>query len=477
MEGAKTQLKLKNYLFNKKGKQEYYFNHQYKNYANYTKFTKKLEFSSSVGFGQTVYFDFNKDGMYGDLITNIILEFNLPDVSSLRTSTGSMIGYTNAVGNALIKKLKFKIGGHTIEEHNSEFMDIASTMNIPNTKTAMYNYMIKRFDNQNPANFQGGIVQVPLLLWFCQIMKENENMVLPLIALNNSKVELFIELRSLEDLLIYDDSSSISSSDLSGLSLGDNNLLVDYILLEDEERLRYINAKKQYYLITQSQYLDASINSGSTAINQSLRSFKYPIIELFWVIRKNSNKEANNYFNYTDNNISDVFKQGFINKGKILFNNIDRSEEMSGDFFSVAEPFKYHDVSDPGLQINMYSFSNDPSNISQPTGTCNFSNIYDPRLVLTLKSGIPESEMLVYGVNYNILQIDEKGRAYLLHTLSKSTPESLSVDRQHDLDDITKPEPNTKPELPTTTSTYTNTTTTPIVTTTTNPNLASIAKK
>jgi hypothetical protein len=470
MEGAKTQLKLKNYLFNKKGNQTYYFHHEYKNYSNYSKFTKPINFSSTVNFGHTVNFDFNKEGMYGDLISNIILEFELPNISELRTSTGSKVGYTNSVGNALIKNLVFKIGGHIIEQHNSEYMDIISTMNIPCNKTKMYNYMIKRFESQNVENFKGGKVQVPLMLWFCQVMKENNNMVLPLIALNRSKVELFIELRSLSELLIYEDDSTLTSTQLSGLSIGDNNLMIDYIFLEDEERLRYLNAKKQYYLITQSQFLQENISSNASAVNLSLRSFKYPIIELFWVIRKDTNKAVNNYFNYTNNNISDYFKEGFISKGKLLFNNIDRTEELSGEFFSIVEPFKYHDNFEPSVNINMYSFSNDPADISQPVGTCNFSNIYDPRLVLTLKNMVSSGEILVYGINYNILQINEDGQAYLLHTLSKSTPESLEAERQRDLDmNENIPVPNTHPETtikPTTTST--NTSTTPYQTTTTN---------
>jgi hypothetical protein len=489
MEGAKTQLKLKNYLFNKKGKQEYYFHHEYKNYSNYSKFTKPINFSSTVNFGLNVNFDFNKEGMYGDLISNIVLEFELPNVSSLKTTTGSKVGYTNSVGNALIKKLVFKIGGNIIEQHNSEYMDIISTMNVPYNKTRMYNYMIKRFDSQSVDNFKGGKVQIPLMLWFCQVMKENNNMVLPLIALNRSKVELFIELRSLSELLIYEDTSSLTSSQLSGLSIGDSSLMIDYILLEDEERLRYLNAKKQFYLITQSQFLAENIDADASATNLSLRSFKYPIIELFWVIRKDTNKDANNYFNYTNNFISDYFKEGFITKGKLLFNNIDRTEELSSDFFSVVEPFKYHDNYEPSVNINMYSFSNDPADISQPVGTCNFSNIYDPRLVLTLKNMSSSGEILVYGINYNILQINEDGQAYLLHTLSKSTPETLKAERQRDLDNIdnSNPKPNTHyntintdtdnttntnnntTQLPTTTSTYSNTTTKPFKTTTTNP--------
>jgi hypothetical protein len=481
MEGAKTQLKLKNYLFNKKGKQEYYFHHEYKNYSNYTKFTKPINFSSTVNFGLTVNFDFNKEGMYGDLISNIILEFELPNVSSLRTTTGSKVGYTNSVGNALINKLVFKIGGNIIEQHNSEYMDIISTMNVPVSKTKMYNYMIKRFNNNSVDNFKGGKVQVPLMLWFCQVMKENNNIVLPLIALNRSKVELFIELRQLSDLLIYEDDSTLSSSQLSVLTIGDNNLMIDYILLDDEERLRYLNAKKQYYLITQSQFLQKNLTSNSSAVNLSLRSFKYPIIELFWVIRKDINKDSNNYFNYTNGYISDYFKEGFFTKGKLLFNNVDRTEELSSDFFSVVEPFKYHENLDPSVNINMYSFSNEPADISQPVGTCNFSNIYDPRLVLTLKNMTTSGEILVYGINYNILQINEDGQAYLLHTLSKSTPESLEAERQRDLDMIDEtPRPNTHPEatinsttttqqLPTTTSTYSNSTTIPYITNTTNP--------
>ena len=35
-------------------------------------------------------------------------------------------------------------------------------------------------------------------------------------------------------------------------------------------------------------------------------------------------------------------------------------------------------------------------------------------------------KIYVYGINYNVLQIDDKGNSWLLHNLSKSTPKTIS---------------------------------------------------
>lgn len=424
MEGAQLQLKLKNYLYNKKKEQKSLFHHEYINYYNYSKITKKLYFNSEAKLNKTLYFDFNSNS-YGDLISNIIFQINLPDISSLRTTTGSKVGYTNGVGNALIKKITFKIGGNVIEEHNGEFMDIYSSLFIPNDKKNLYNAMIKKFDILSTSNFQGGLVQVPLFFWFCQSNNENKSMILPLLSLRKTEVEMYIELRSLNELLIYDDDSKLTNTDLNNFTVASGNLLVDFILLENEERMKYLNAKSQYYLITQSQYLNYDILQNSSVGNFSLREFKYPIIEIFWIIRKKENINKNNYFNYTNSLDSNVIKNGFINTVRILFNTIDRYEEIDAEYFYITEPFKYHNVSDPYKHINVLSFSNSPMDLSQPEGTCNFSNIYDTKLILNLINNMPASEIFIYAINYNILQIDESGRAYLLHTLSKSTPEEI----------------------------------------------------
>ena len=48
MEGSIIQLGLGNYLIDKNDTSNSFFKHQYKNYANYVKHTKKLNFKSKV---------------------------------------------------------------------------------------------------------------------------------------------------------------------------------------------------------------------------------------------------------------------------------------------------------------------------------------------------------------------------------------------------------------------------------------------
>ena len=78
--------------------------------------------------------------------------------------------------------------------------------------------------------------------------------------------------------------------------------------------------------------------------------------------------------------------------------------------------------------IHCYSFALEPENLGQPSGSCNFSEIYEPMLHITFKSGITASMVYLYAVNYNVLQIDKSGNSWLLHNLSKSAPTTLLND-------------------------------------------------
>ena len=43
----------------------------------------------------------------------------------------------------------------------------------------------------------------------------------------------------------------------------------------------------------------------------------------------------------------------------------------------------------------------------------------------TFNEGIKDGKLYIFGINYNVLQIDNKGNSWLLHNLSKSVPEKL----------------------------------------------------
>ena len=51
MEGSITQLGLSNYLINREGNAVSFFRHAYKNYANYVKDTREVNFKNGIRFG------------------------------------------------------------------------------------------------------------------------------------------------------------------------------------------------------------------------------------------------------------------------------------------------------------------------------------------------------------------------------------------------------------------------------------------
>lgn len=422
MEGSIVQLGLGNYLINDKASKSSFFKHGYKNYSNFVKHTKKLNFKTSSNFGNTLVMHLDQEANYGDLITNMILEIDLPDVSSLISSTGKTVGYCNGVGNALIKRCDLKIGGNVIDQQDGNWMDIWSTLAIPRGKQENYQNMIKKSINHNELFFQGGKVYVPLMFWFCQNTNyNNQSLPLPILSLRNNNIELIIEFNSFYDM-VYTNDGSLPTQQLNIESV---NILIDYVILEEKERISYLESKYQMYLLNQVQSQTYTLAANTTNLNISMRNFKYPVTEIFLVIRRNDNRNNKSYFNY-NNGTSRLDTSSPINTMRLTLDGKDRLEEMSGEYFTIVEPSKVHDnIPEPNPQIHCYSFSLDPENLEQPSGSCNLSEIYEPMLHIKFKNGIAASTIFLYALNYNVLQIDSSGNAWLLHNLSKNAPTVL----------------------------------------------------
>lgn len=435
MEGTITQLGLKNYLNDSKRSKASFFSHGYKNYANYAKDTRKMNFMATADFGKQVSFRFDLDGRYGDLITNLTLQIELPVLPN--TVSGTSAVYTNGIGNAIIKELIFKIGGNVVESHNGEWMDIWSTLSIPMSKRPIYNSMIKKSENSFAnGGFTGGNVYSPLMLWFCQNMGSNtrENIALnfPLIGMRNCEIELIIKFRNLDELIVYNrlipgDSSVLTSAQLASLHMLDAGLLVDYIILDADERVKYLDAQRQMYLMTQSQRVTLTLEKGESVINMNLRELRYPITEIIWVIRSSANLNNREYFNYSNSaDVADPNRDGFIRTLRMTFDGRDRIPELRGDYFTDLEPFKIHDSIPARTYINCWSFSLDPANLAQPTGSCNFSGINEAKFIINLKTPlVTAAEINVYAINYNVMQMDNCGNVWLLHNMSKDIPGQL----------------------------------------------------
>ena len=95
----------------------------------------------------------------------------------------------------------------------------------------------------------------------------------------------------------------------------------------------------------------------------------------------NNNKQ---YFNYT-NSLGAFDGDTPLRSARITFDGSDRIKEMDASYFTQVEPHKVHDNIPDNSQIHCFSFSLQPEIITQPTGSCNFSEIHDPILHLNFK--------------------------------------------------------------------------------------------
>ena len=422
MEGSLNQLKTSNYLINTKKPATSFFNHNYNNYANFVRDTRRKPFNGDINFNKTIFFKINEEGRQGDHISNLIVEFDLPDLSNVLSTTGKKIGYCNGIGNAIIKEVTFEINGNIIDRQTSEWMDIWSQLTVKPGLQDNYKRMIKKFDSHDYSSFQGGKVYVPLYLWFSHPNYSNDNssMVLPIFLLHSSEIQLKIKLNKFEDLIVIQDNDNSQPTEfpkIDSIFLG-----IDYITLTSNERQLLLAQPKHYNLIYQIQNTFFNVLANETSKSFSIRSFKYPISELIWVFKTNESENAKQYFNYGSTLASNTTNP--IKSVILTFEGKERIEELPAEYFTSIESFKVHD-NVPNSFIHCYSFSLRPEDVSQPSGICNFSEIQDIDMHFTFNEGLGDEKLFVFGINYNVLQIDDKGNSWLLHNLSKSVPEKL----------------------------------------------------
>lgn len=195
---------------------------------------------------------------------------------------------------------------------------------------------------------------------------------------------------------------------LTNLSLLDCYLMVDYIYLDVEERLKFAQSKHEY-LIEQVRF------AGQKVIESANKTVSIDLLQptklLVWVVQQNYlvNSGINDVFNYTD---SYIYKNG-IQTGKsliasesILLNGVQRINSMNGSVFNYVQSYQYFDYP-ASAGLNLFSFCLFPAK-DLPSGSCNMSQIDNINIQMNL-SGIirisNQATFRAYGLNYNVLRV------------------------------------------------------------------------
>ena len=191
--------------------------------------------------------------------------------------------------------------------------------------------------------------------------------------------------------------------------LKDCFLLVEYIFLDDEERIRFSQARHEYLI--EQLFFD-----GESTIDGLTQSYKIGFTqcnkELIWVsqLLLAQNNRNNDLFNYTDSMLRDdngnLIGKNLILRETIMFNGHERLSLRDSQYFNWLQAYQHHKHSPPE-GVNVYSFSLFPER-HQPSGVANLSRIDNAVLKIIVSPLINfnyTAKLRLYGVGYNVLRI------------------------------------------------------------------------
>jgi hypothetical protein len=367
-----------------------HFKSVYKQHVPFATEQQSLFFAGNVDFGKKITCTIPRTG---DLLSSVYLNLKLP---RLVKSSGTFAGWTNSVGNSIIEYAEIEIGGRVIDKQYGLFMEIIDEL----IDTKIENILLGKYDT-NLVLGDSALSQTeyfaPLLFWF----HDDLSKAIPLISLQNHEIKIHIKLRQFNELIHYDGETPPET-----IPITDCKLSAKYILLDDSERKKYVDAKHMF-LIKQLQMNPVlTINSGTKNFKSRLE-FNHPCTEILWVFTEKDSELNNDWFNFSKRVPNGDLVTSLMKRCKFTIDGGDIFDQNELFFRSVQHEMYHTNISNK--HIYTYSFSNKPED-SQPSGSLNFSKISDANMYFDFIDSVPDIKLYVFAVNYNWLIID-KGMA------------------------------------------------------------------
>jgi hypothetical protein len=328
----------------------------------------------------------------GDLVGNITIEAQLPDVSNLGLTGYSSFGWIQGVGNYLIDRTAIYIGGQKIDEQYGVWMDVWTDLTLTGSQTEGYGKMVGKdysLNTQVPytlSNNPGNRLFIPLQFWFCR----NPGLSLPLIALQYHDVKLDITLEKYSSLLMATIGNEYVKPELLNPNvepvLTSLKVYCEYYFLDTSERRKFAQNPHEYLIEqTQSQFGNMYSLTNENVLRINLN---HPTKELIFFFNRNNSNAPQNDFSIGNNKISTDNASNFapVYSMKLLINGHDRFRERPGEYFHLVQPYQHH-TRIPKNYIYTYSFALKPEE-HQPSGTCNFTRIDNSHLVIYFRNTI-----------------------------------------------------------------------------------------
>jgi|SaaInlStandDraft_7_1057024.scaffolds.fasta_scaffold01923_13 hypothetical protein len=420
------------------------FKNQIKPVTNFSESSFSIYPENSGSWGDTITFKISK---YGDLLTNIYLVLELPELSvedidglneNIRSSQ-YRIRWNEYIGNVLINKVILRIGGKKIDEQTGEFLQFFTDIYDKTwSKICMLGNDRSMILPNTKINKQ--YIYIPLKFFFNIDISKS----LPIYALYNHEIEIEIQLNSWDNcyFVLHEVTNEISDTenktskihfahtDKVIIKKNFSNIRLDcnYIFLDNNER-KYILENEHKILITQVQYLENNINNNC----QIKMDFNNPIKEFFFAIQKNENRILNEVFNFsgksqylpintttfTERLWEQIPKTHLLKEAALYFDHNERIPYKDYKYWHYVQNYEHY-RNTLEHNIYMYSFGILPRD---NMGSCNFSELENVYLNIKLENSSteyihytdnntiaigPENNTIIkiYAINYNIFNID-----------------------------------------------------------------------
>jgi len=197
--------------------------------------------------------------------------------------------------------------------------------------------------------------------------------------------------------------SNVSFRNIYNLSLTKAYLLIDYVYLDNMERVKFARNNHEY-LIDICQFDNDKIIFNTT----NKIKYGYTLSTKEIIIHAQNQYMNNNFyndsFNYTTSFNKNIAKS-LIKKILIKLNGFNRELDYDKNFYTYLQSLQHH-KSTPPSGLFIYSFALYPED-NQPSGTCNLSKIDDFSIDITVEpiSYNKPANVRVYALSYNILRI------------------------------------------------------------------------
>lgn len=299
------------------------------------------------------------------------------------TNGPANFAWIQKIGHYIIDQIYIKIDDQQIDKQYGEWLEIWHALTKRIKKERGYNELIGNvpeltvFNNKEKPVFQ---LIIPLQFWF----NRNIGLALPLIAMQNTDIRIYVKLKPLNEVSFYEQFTSFVKKPKLKCKM-----LAEYIYIEDEERSRFATSKLEY-LIDYLQY-NGNVMVTQDSINEfgNIEAFMYfrnPCKELVWVLQNNAYVDGSLPFGERKWDLYSYDLGGQINPINtivIKFNSREREPIREIEYYNLIQPYEKM-YSDPQTGINIYSFALNPESI-MPSGAANMSRIDDTSLQITLK--------------------------------------------------------------------------------------------